>query len=120
MSGIYSYVNFRGQKSRHRKFELGVVQLVSYADLSLHKRYVTEINLKLSETKLSSSLFTSWTSKVTRYINVHIDRHQIPTVTNPKVPEDTFDNLFIFSKHTEGVENRVKGNRILKALSGST
>ena len=116
---LVSYADDCTILSRDRSIEVLERRMNDY--LPLLKQYFSDRNLQLSEPKSTATLFTTWTREVSRELDVRIDGQKIPTVKHPKVLGVTFDNLFMFAKHTEGVAARVKGrNRILKALSGST
>ena len=65
-------------------------------------------------------MFTRWTKVLTRELNININGQVIPTVKHPKVLGVTFDSLYMFVKHIEGIIKKVKArNRILKELTGT-
>ena len=67
-----------------------------------------------------ATLLTSWTKKVTRELNIHINGQSIPTEKTPKFLGVTLDSLMTFAKYSADVVRRLNnGTKILKALSDS-
>ncbi|XP_053960945.1 uncharacterized protein LOC128865055, partial [Anastrepha ludens] len=84
-------------------------------------RFFTARNLKLSPTKSTATLFTTWTKEVKLPLQVHVDDAPIPTISNPRILGVTFDSLLSFSAHTTAIATRVQNrNKVLKSLAGST
>ncbi|XP_037819861.1 uncharacterized protein LOC119609216 [Lucilia sericata] len=118
------------------------VQIISYADdcsilatgnsiddlCGLINSYLCDLssffhlrNLKISPTKSSATLFTTWTKEVGLELDVIVDGEKIPTVNHPKILGVTFDSLLMSSAHTTAICNKMRSrNKVLKSLAGST
>ncbi|XP_037827577.1 uncharacterized protein LOC119615640 [Lucilia sericata] len=118
------------------------VQIISYTDdcsilatgnsiddlCSLINSYLCDLssffhlrNLKISPTKSSGTLFTTWTKEVGLELDVTVDGEKIPTVNHPKILGVTFDSLLMSSAHTTAICNKMRSrNKVLKSLAGST
>ncbi|XP_046803758.1 uncharacterized protein LOC124419191 [Lucilia cuprina] len=78
-------------------------------------------NLKISPTKSSATLSTTWTKEVGLELDVTVDGEKIPTVNHPKILGVTFDSLLMSSAHTTAICNKMRSrNKVLKSLAGST
>ena len=78
-------------------------------------------NLRISATKSSVSLFTSWTKEVRKILSVKVEGNAIPTVRYPKILGIIFDNLLYFDVNTTNIDSKVRRrNKILKVLAGTT
>ncbi|XP_046803859.1 uncharacterized protein LOC124419270 [Lucilia cuprina] len=118
------------------------VQIISYADdcsilatgnsiddlCGLINSYLCDLssffhlrNLKISPTKSSATLFTTWTKEVGLELDVTVDGEKIPTVNHPKILGVTFDSLLMSSAHTTAICNKMRSrNKVINSLAGST
>ena len=83
--------------------------------------FFTARNMKISATKSTATLFTTWTAEMGLSLNVQVDGAIIPTTNYPKVLGVTFDSLFKSSAHTTAICDKIRSrNKVLKSLAGST
>ena len=83
--------------------------------------FFTARNMKISASKSSATLFTTWTAEVRLPLNVLVDGVQIPTTNYPRILGVTLDSLFRSSAHATAICDRLRSrNNVLKSVAGST
>ena len=116
---LISYADDCTIAASHRK--IGVITGWINEYLPILTQFFTKRNLQLAPHKSTATLFTTWTKEISLNLGIHINSVPIPTNRNPKILGVTFDGDLKFHKHAEEVTRRVKaGNKVLKALSGSS
>ena len=79
------------------------------------------VNLFISPSKSSATLFTTFSNELNRQLPITIEGEQVPTERQPKLLGITFDGLFTFKHHALSLKERMqKRNNVLKALTGSS
>ncbi|XP_073831776.1 uncharacterized protein [Musca autumnalis] len=78
-------------------------------------------NMKISTTKSTATLFTTWTAQMKLPLNVQVDGAIIPTTNYPNVLGVTFDSMYKSSQHTTAICDKLRNrNKVHKSLAGST
>lgn len=90
--------------------------------------YLEELNnwfisrgLKLSPSKSTATLFSTWTKEIKKELNIIIDGKKLPTVNNPKILGIIFDSMLTFNAHATSVAKKMQNrNNALKNIAGCT
>lgn len=96
---IVSYADDSTLMARNNGISNLCRRLNSY--LSILAAFFSNRNLKISPTKSSATLITTWTKEVSLQLAVEVGGQRIPTVIYPKILGVTSDSL-----HREGLEEK--------------